>query len=72
MLKFADLPSDQVTLVVGDINDAKLVDELVQKSDAIVHFAAESHNDNSLNDPSPFMQTNLMGTFTLIEAHVAL
>lgn len=64
----ADLPTDQVTLVVGDINDAKLVDELVQKADAIVHFAAESHNDNSLNDPSPFMQTNLMGTFTLIEA----
>ncbi|GEP75339.1 dTDP-glucose 4,6-dehydratase [Weissella thailandensis] len=64
----ADLPTDQVTLVVGDTNDAKLVDELVQKADAIVHFAAESHNDNSLNDPSPFMQTNLMGTFTLIEA----
>ncbi|WP_258087933.1 dTDP-glucose 4,6-dehydratase [Weissella fangxianensis] len=64
----ADLPADQVKLVIGDINDAKLVDELVQKADAIVHFAAESHNDNSLNDPSPFMQTNLMGTFTLIEA----
>lgn len=64
----ADLPSEQVKLVVGDINDAKLVDGLVQKADAIVHFAAESHNDNSLNDPSPFMQTNLIGTFTLIEA----
>jgi dTDP-glucose 4,6-dehydratase len=36
--------------------------------DAVVHFAAESHNDNSLNDPSPFVQTNLVGTFTLLEA----
>ena len=34
----------------------------------MVHFAAESHNDNSLNDPSPFVQTNLVGTFTLLEA----
>jgi dTDP-glucose 4,6-dehydratase len=34
----------------------------------VVHFAAESHNDNSLNNPSPFMATNLVGTFTLLEA----
>lgn len=62
----ADLPDDRVTLVVGDINDAQLVDKLMRETDAVVHFAAESHNDNSLTDPSPFMQTNLMGTFTLI------
>ena len=36
--------------------------------DAVVHFAAESHNDNSLDDPVPFVQTNLVGTFTLLEA----
>lgn len=59
---------NRVQLVVGDINDAELVDELVQKTQAIVHFAAESHNDRALRDPSVFMQTNLMGTFTLIEA----
>lgn len=62
------LPVDRVQLVVGDINDADLVDQLVQKTQVIVHFAAESHNDRALHDPSVFMQTNLMGTFTLIEA----
>jgi len=64
----ADLPEDRCRLVVGDIVDAALVDELVGSHDAVVHFAAESHNDNSLNDPSPFVQTNLVGTFTLLEA----
>jgi dTDP-glucose 4,6-dehydratase len=54
--------------VQGSICDAKLVDELVSRADAVVHFAAESHNDNSLKDPTPFLQTNLIGTFTLLEA----
>lgn len=63
-----DLPVDRCKLVVGDIADAALVDELVSRHDAVVHFAAESHNDNSLNDPSPFVQTNLVGTFVLLEA----
>ena len=62
------LPSDRVELVVGDIADAEVVDPLVAHADAVVHYAAESHNDNSLNDPSPFVQTNLIGTFTLLEA----
>ena len=60
------LPTDRVDLVVGDICDADLVDRLVARSDVVVHFAAESHNDNSLNDPSPFIDTNLVGTFTLL------
>jgi dTDP-glucose 4,6-dehydratase len=64
----AGLPEDRVELVVGDILDASLVDELFGRSDALVHFAAESHNDNSLSDPSPFVQTNVLGTFTLLEA----
>ena len=59
---------DSVELVEGDITDAALVDRLVGESDLVVHFAAESHNDNSLRDPSPFVQTNLIGTFTLLEA----
>jgi len=59
---------DRVNLVVGDIADADVVDPLVEQSDVVVHFAAESHNDNSLRDPSPFIQTNLVGTFTLLEA----
>jgi len=62
------LPADRVRLVVGDVCDADLVDSLVAQSDAVVHFAAESHNDNSLNDPSPFITTNLVGTFTLLQA----
>lgn len=60
--------AQRMRLVVGDICDAPLVDELVREADAVVHFAAESHNDNSLADPSPFIQTNLVGTFTLLEA----
>lgn len=62
------LPEQRVKLVVGDVCDAQLVDELVSAADVVVHFAAESHNDNSLNDPSPFIQTNLVGTYTLLEA----
>lgn len=60
--------ADRVRLVVGDIADEELVDGLVEDTDLVVHFAAESHNDNSLNDPSPFVTTNLVGTFTLLEA----
>ncbi len=63
-----DAVADTVELVEGSITDAPLVDRLVGESDLVVHFAAESHNDNSLNDPSPFVQTNLVGTFTLLEA----
>jgi dTDP-glucose 4,6-dehydratase len=59
---------DGVELVVGDIADAPLVDRLVADADAVVHFAAESHNDNSLHDPSPFLTTNLIGTYTILEA----
>lgn len=64
----SELPPDRVSLVRGDIADAELVDTLVAKSDVVVHFAAESHNDNSLRDPSPFVTTNLVGTFNLLEA----
>ncbi|WAP52868.1 dTDP-glucose 4,6-dehydratase [Arthrobacter sp. ATA002] len=56
------------TLVVGDICDAALVDPLVGEADVVVHYAAESHNDNSLHDPRPFLDTNIIGTYTLIEA----
>lgn len=62
------LPDGRVTVARGDICDASVVDEIVSNADAVVHFAAESHNDNSLEDPSPFVQTNLVGTYTLLEA----
>ena len=60
--------ADAIRLVEGDICDAELIDQLVAESDAVVHFAAESHNDNSLADPSAFVSTNLVGTYTLLEA----
>ncbi|HOA65784.1 MAG: dTDP-glucose 4,6-dehydratase [Actinobacteria bacterium] len=59
---------DKITFVEGDIADAELVDRLVGEADLVVHFAAESHNDNSLANPWPFVQTNLIGTYTLLEA----
>ncbi|MGD9961699.1 dTDP-glucose 4,6-dehydratase [Nocardioides sp.] len=62
------LPTDRVSLVVGDVADSAVVDPLVAAHDAVVHFAAESHNDNSLNEPGPFITTNLVGTFCLLEA----
>ncbi len=64
----AGLPEDRVELVVGDVCDAELVDRLFSEADACVHFAAESHNDNSIADPAPFVRTNVEGTFTLLEA----
>lgn len=57
-----------VRFVHGDICDASLVNELVAVHDVVVHFAAESHNDNSLEDPQVFVRTNVLGTFTLLEA----
>ena len=59
---------DSVRLVHGDICDPELVDRLVRESDLVVHFAAESHVDNSLADPEPFIRTNLIGTYTILEA----
>ncbi|QGF23413.1 dTDP-glucose 4,6-dehydratase [Raineyella fluvialis] len=64
----AGLPSDRLSFVQGDIADPDVVNDLVAATDVVVHFAAESHNDNSLRDPSPFIRTNLVGTFTLLEA----
>lgn len=62
------LPESRFTFVQGDIADAPLVDELFAGVDAVVHYAAESHNDNSLHDPRPFLDTNIVGTYTLLEA----
>jgi len=56
--------------VEGNICDSALVDSLVSKADVVVHFAAESHNDNSLKSPKPFIETNVFGTFELIQSCV--
>ncbi len=64
-----DIENDsRYKFVKGDIGDAKLVDKLVKDCDAIVHFAAESHVDRSILDPGPFVQTNVLGTVTLLNA----
>jgi len=62
------LPERRVNFVHGDVANAELVDELVASADGVVHYAAETHNDNSLDYPQPFLHTNVIGTFTLLEA----
>src|ERR1700753_412422 len=59
---------DDIRLVQGDITDADLVSKLVAESDAVLHFAAETHVDTALADPAPFLQANVIGTFTILEA----
>lgn len=62
--------TDRFEFVHGDIRDAELVDRLTSESDVVVHFAAESHNDNSLREPDSFITTNVNGTFNLIQSAV--
>jgi dTDP-glucose 4,6-dehydratase len=64
----ANLEGTGVELIQGDICDAPTLDPAVAACDAVVHFAAESHNDNSLDSPWPFVQTNVVGTFMILEA----
>jgi dTDP-glucose 4,6-dehydratase len=54
--------------VKGDITDASVVDDLVSASDVVVNFAAETHVDRSIMDPSAFVHTNVLGTQILLEA----
>lgn len=54
--------------VKGDICDRALVDSLMSQVDLVVHFAAESHVDRSIKDPSPFINANIVGTYTLLES----
>lgn len=60
--------SHNFEFVKGDICDRALVDDLVKDVDIVVHFAAESHVDRSIQDPAPFIKTNILGTYTLLEA----
>ncbi|ORX02133.1 dTDP-glucose 4,6-dehydratase [Mycolicibacillus trivialis] len=60
--------ADAVRLVRGDVADADLVDALVAESDLVVHFAAETHVDNALAAPAPFLHSNVVGTYTVLEA----
>jgi dTDP-glucose 4,6-dehydratase len=62
------LDPGRVELVVGDVADTVLVESLVARHGTVVHLAAESHNDNSLDDPTPFVTTNVVGTFVVLQA----
>jgi len=66
----ANLESVKAELVVGDIRDGALVSKLLREHaiDAIVHFAAESHVDNSISKPAAFIETNIVGSYILLEA----
>jgi dTDP-glucose 4,6-dehydratase len=56
------------TFVQGDIRDATLVESLMSEHDIVVHFAAESHVDRSIEGPSAFLETNVVGTGVLLDA----
>lgn len=59
---------DKIEFVEADICNQDILDPLVAKTDIVVHFAAESHNDNSLQNPWPFVESNLIGTYQILEA----
>jgi dTDP-glucose 4,6-dehydratase len=61
---------DRHHFVLGDIADRRLLDQLLSehKPQAVVNFAAESHVDRSIHGPEDFIQTNIVGTFRLLEA----
>ncbi|NIZ18488.1 dTDP-glucose 4,6-dehydratase [Spirochaetales bacterium BR151] len=65
-----EMPTDRYHFIQGDISDLRLVEQILQEYsiDTICHLAAESHVDRSINAPSAFMQSNVMGTFTILEA----
>jgi dTDP-glucose 4,6-dehydratase len=69
LISLADIAEDKrYKFIQGDILDKNLVNPLVNDCDAIIHFAAESHVDRSIQGPSAFVETNIKGTFILLEA----
>ncbi len=62
------LDDNRFKCIEGNICDKAAINEAVAQVDAVVHFAAESHNDNSLHSPWPFVETNIIGTYRLLEA----
>ena len=63
-----DLDSSRYRLIKGDICDQSLVDQLTVGLDLVVHFAAESHVDRSIDDPLAFVKTNVLGTYVLLKS----
>lgn len=68
-INLAKFRSDaRVNVIIGDVCDERKVNELVEKSNGIIHFAAESHVDNSISSPREFINTNIVGTFNLLQS----
>src|SRR3989338_5595752 len=64
----AGLKNKKYSYVKGNIINKKIVDNLVSRTDVIINFAAESHVDRSISDPKPFIDSNIYGTYVLLEA----
>jgi dTDP-glucose 4,6-dehydratase len=65
----ADIEADpRYSFVQGDVCDAELIEKLMVDCDAVVHMAAESHVDRSINDAAPFVRTNILGTQVMLDA----
>ena len=69
-LKNLETASNKITFIKGDICDLDMVQKLFTEHQfqKVVHFAAESHVDNSISGPSEFIQTNIVGTFNLLQS----
>jgi dTDP-glucose 4,6-dehydratase len=62
------LSDKRVKFIKSDIRNTELVNEIMAKVDGVVHFAAESHVDRSIDHPEDFISTNVLGTFTLLKS----
>ena len=60
--------NDRYTFIKGDISDFDSVSRVIRNADVVINFAAETHVDRSIADPNPFIQSNIIGTFNLLEA----
>jgi dTDP-glucose 4,6-dehydratase len=60
--------SKQYNFVKSNINNQKIMNKLVSKNDIVINFAAESHVDRSISNPKPFIDSNINGTYTILEA----
>lgn len=63
----SDILNDRYTFIHGDIRDAETVRKALEGVEMVVHFAAESHVDRSIEGGKAFLDTNILGTFTLLE-----
>lgn len=69
LMSLKDLEVDKrYGFVKGSINDIKVVSKLIKNVDAVVNFAAMTHVDRSISNPYPFIESNILGTYTILEA----